>query len=82
MSAERSRSASADVAQYLALLVRDHMTPALKELVLVSVEDIGHFKPMSRHAVLFPPCAVRMTRMGRSSSGLAVACSLASETCR
>jgi len=31
------------------------MTPVLKELVLVSVKDIGHFKPMSCHAVLFPP---------------------------
>jgi hypothetical protein len=55
MSAERRRSASADIAQYLALLVRDHMTPVLKELVLVSVKDIGHFKPMCCHAVLFPP---------------------------
>jgi hypothetical protein len=69
MSAERRRSASADIAQYLALLVRDYVAPALKELALVSVEDIGHFqpgspasalrllgwKPMSCHAVLFPP---------------------------
>jgi hypothetical protein len=31
------------------------MAPALKELVLMSVEDIGHFEPMSSHAVLFPP---------------------------
>ena len=82
MSAERRRSASADIAQYLALLVRDHMAPALKELVLVSVKDIGHFEPMSCHAVRLPPWAVRTMRMGRSSSGLAVACSLASETCR
>ena len=55
MSAERRRSASADVAQYLALLVGDHMAPALKELVLVSVKDIGHFEPISCHAVLFSP---------------------------
>lgn len=45
MSAERRRSTSADIAQYLALLVRKHMAPALKELVLVSVKDIGHFQP-------------------------------------
>src|SRR5487761_1735276 len=82
MTAERSRSASADVAQYLALLVRDYMAPALKELVLVIMEDIGHFQPMSCHADLSPPWAVRIIRMGRSSSGLGVACSLASETCR
>jgi hypothetical protein len=31
------------------------MTPALKELVLMRVKDIGHFQPMSVHAVLFPP---------------------------
>jgi hypothetical protein len=55
MSAERRRSASADITQYLALLVRDYVAPALKELVLVSVKDIGHFQPMSCHAVLFPP---------------------------
>jgi hypothetical protein len=82
MSAERRRSASADIAQRLPLLVGDQMAPTLKELVLMSAEDIGHFEPMSCHAVLLPPWAVRMTRMGRSSSGLAVACSLASETCR
>jgi len=69
MSAERCRSASADVAQYLPLLVRDHMAPALKKLVLVSVKDIGHFEPMFCHAVLFPPWAVRTIRMGRSIDG-------------
>jgi hypothetical protein len=55
MSAERSRSASADIAQRLPLLVRDHVAPALKELALISMEDIGHFEPMSCHAVLLPP---------------------------
>jgi hypothetical protein len=67
--------------QHLPLL-RNGVAPALKELVLVSVKDIGHFEPMSTYAVLFPPCAVWMSRIGRSSSGLALACSLASETCR
>jgi hypothetical protein len=55
MSAERSSSAQADIAQHLPLLVREGMAPVLKELVLVSVKDIGHFEPMSVHAVLFPP---------------------------
>ncbi len=82
MSAERRRSASTDVAQHLPLLVREDMAPVLKELVLVSVKDIGHFEPMFSHAVLLRPCAARLTRMGNASSGLAVACSLASETCR
>jgi hypothetical protein len=45
MTAERRCSASADVTQYLPLLVGDHVAPALKELVLVSVKDIGHFQP-------------------------------------
>ena len=55
MGAQRRGAAQADIAQHLPLLVRDNMAPALKELVLVSVEDIGHFEPMSGHAVLFPP---------------------------
>ena len=55
MSAQRGRTAPADIAQHLPLLVRESMAPALKELVLVSVKDIGHFEPMSVHAVLFPP---------------------------
>jgi hypothetical protein len=55
MGAERSRSAPADIAQHLPLLVRDHVAPALKELALMSMEDIGHFEPMSCHAVLLPP---------------------------
>ena len=71
MSAQCRRAALADIAQHLPLLVRQRMAPALKELVLMSMEDIGHFEPMSCHAVLFPPWAVRDIRMGRSSSGLA-----------
>jgi hypothetical protein len=55
MGAERRRSASGDIAQCLPLLVRNHIAPALKELVLVSVKDIGHFEPMSCHVVLLPP---------------------------
>ena len=82
MSAERSGSASTDIAQHLPLLVRDNMAPALKELVLVSVKDIGHFEPMFSHVVLLPALVFPTTRRGRPSRGLAVACSLASETCR
>src|ERR1700678_1578971 len=55
MSAQCGGAAQADIAQNLPLLVRDGVAPALKELVLMSVKDIGHFKPMSCHAVLFPP---------------------------
>jgi hypothetical protein len=58
MSAERRRSASADVAQYRALLVREHMAPALQELVLVSMKDIGHSSrcPVMRSCSLPPAC--------------------------
>jgi hypothetical protein len=55
MSAQCGCAAQADIAQHLPLLVRHGVAPALKELVLVSVKDIGHFEPMSCHAVLFPP---------------------------
>ena len=48
-------AAQADIAQHLPLLVRQCVAPALKELVLMSMEDIGHFEPMSCHAVRFPP---------------------------
>ena len=82
MGAQCGRAAQADIAQHLPLLVRQCGTPALKELMLMGMEDIGHFEPMLTHAVRFPPWAVRVSRMGKSSSGLAVACSLASETCR
>jgi hypothetical protein len=54
VSAQRGCAANADIAQHLPLLVRQSMAPALEELVLVSVKDIGHFEPMSCHAVLFP----------------------------
>jgi hypothetical protein len=45
MCAECRRAAQADIAQHLPLLVRQCTTPALKELFLMSVEDIGQFKP-------------------------------------
>ena len=49
MGAQCGRAAQADIAQHLPLLVRKSMAPALKELVFVSVEDIGHFEPMFPH---------------------------------
>jgi hypothetical protein len=55
MSAQCGGAAQADIAQHLPLLVRQCVAPALKELILMRMEDIGHFKPMSGHAVLFPP---------------------------
>jgi hypothetical protein len=72
MCAQCPRAAQADIPQRPPLLVRQCTTPALKELFLMSMENIGHFKPTSSHAVLFPPWAVRLMRMGRSSSRLGV----------
>lgn len=55
VGAQCGGTAEADVVQHLPLLVRQCVAPALKELVLMSTEDIGYFEPMSGHAVLFPP---------------------------
>jgi hypothetical protein len=48
-SAERRRSAGADVPEYFALLSGQSMSPSGKELLLVLAKDIGHFQPMTRH---------------------------------
>jgi hypothetical protein len=61
MGAQCGRAAQADIAQHLPLLVRQCRTPVLKELMLMGMEDIGHFEPMPTHVVLFPPWAVRVS---------------------
>jgi len=43
MSAEGGGTTQADVTQSLALLAGNHWSPALEELFLVSVQDIGYF---------------------------------------
>ena len=57
--------------------------PPEAHLSVIEAEEpsVGDGNPM-RVAGQVLQRAVRMSRMGRSSSGLAVACSLASETCR
>ena len=51
------------------LLAGDHRSPALQELLLVSVHDIGYFEPMWSHLLLPSPSEVVISRMDRSSSG-------------
>jgi hypothetical protein len=59
-----------------------HRFPGLQELLLVSAKDLGYFEPMWSHLLLRSPFEVLISRIARSSSGLAVACSLRSDTCR
>ena len=82
VSAEGGGTTKADVTQDLVLLAGENRSPAFEELLLVSVEDIGYFEPMWSHRLLPSPSEVVMSRIARSSSGLAVACSRCSETCR
>ena len=56
------------------LLAGENRSPALEELFLVSVQDIGYFEPMWSHRLLPSTSEVVMSRIARSSSGLAVPC--------
>jgi hypothetical protein len=47
--AKGSGSACADVAECLALLGREAVAPAGKEILLVLAKDIGDFQPMFHH---------------------------------
>lgn len=60
------RAAQADVAHDLPLLAGNNMAPALKDLVLMSMKDIGHFEPIFSHRVPLPPWEALISRMGRS----------------
>ena len=77
MTAECGSTASTDGSEHLALLAGDNMAPALEKLLLVRVQDIGHFEPMLYHFFL-----ASASRAGSSSSGLTVECSRCSETWR
>jgi hypothetical protein len=47
--ATSSRSAGADVPEYLALLGREQIAPASKEFLFVLAKDIGNFDPVRVH---------------------------------
>src|SRR5215472_335091 len=82
IAAEGGSTTATDVAQDLVLLAGDNTAPTSKELLLVSMDDIGHFQPMFSHLLLRSPCEGVISRIGRSSSGLGVECSRCWETCR
>ena len=46
------------------------MARALKELVLVTVKDIGHFKPMSFHVVLLRARTVSVIGLAKAREDL------------
>jgi hypothetical protein len=71
MSAEGRGPAIAESAQRLLLLTRKHVTPASQEVVLMGADHIGHFRPMSFHPF-----------GGSNSSGLVVARTVTSATCK
>jgi hypothetical protein len=48
-SAERGGTACADVAEYLELLARQHIAPAIRELLSVLAEDVGDFQSLPAH---------------------------------
>ena len=82
MPAQGSSTAGADVAESFSLLWGDGVSPAFEKSFSVLTEDIGHFEPMFPHLLLPSPLEARISRIGRSSSGLTVARNLASETRR
>ena len=82
MTAESGGAADADVTHGFALLAREHVSPASEKLILVSVQDIGYFEPMSFHDRVLPFALLGVWASVRVSSGLLVACRRRSETCR
>jgi hypothetical protein len=71
MTTEGRGPAVAKSPQRLALLAREHVTPASQEVVLMGANHIGHFQPMLFHAF-----------GGSNSSGLVVARTVTSATCK
>jgi len=82
MSAQRGRTAGADVAESFSLLWGDGVPPSFEKGFSILTEDIGDFEPMFSHLLLPSPSVVRISRIGRSSSGLTVVRNLRSETWR
>jgi hypothetical protein len=66
-----------NIVECFPLLAREHGVPASQEIVLVGAEDIGQFQPM-----LFHYLAGRRRNDSSDSSGLVVARTFTSATCR
>ena len=82
LGAEGGGTACADVSECFTLLGRQHVSPAIQKFLTVLAEDIGDFKPVFRHRRRPSPSVVKISLIGRSSSGLTVFRNRASETCR
>jgi hypothetical protein len=82
MSAQSGSTAGADVAESFPLLWGDGVSPSFKKSLSKLMDDIGYFEPMFSHRLLPSPSVVRISRIGRSSSGLTVVRNLRSETWR
>ena len=81
MPAQSGCAAVADSRKGFPLMRAEDVTPSSEELLFVSAEDIGHFKPMLSH--LFLGVEGRIRSSGPSvSSGLRVERTVVSETCR
>ena len=82
ITAESGGTAETDVTHGFALLGGEHVSPAGEKLILVSVQDIGYFEPISIHDRVLPFAWLGGWASVRVSSGLTVACRRRSETCR
>ena len=82
VSAQSGSTAGADVTESFPLLGGDHLPPPFQKIFSMFSEDIGHFEPMFSHRLLPSPSVVNISRIARSSSGLCVFRTLATETCR
>jgi hypothetical protein len=82
MTAEGGGTTETDVTHGFALLMGEHVSPASQKLILMSVQDIGYFEPMSFHRRILPFAWLGVWANVRVSSGLMVVCRRRSETCR
>ena len=80
--AERGRAARADVPEGFPLLGRQHVSPAVEELLPVLSEDIGDFQPMLAHRCRPLSWERSMGRNCNASKGLLAACRRFRETWR
>jgi len=82
LGTECGGTTGADISECPVLLGRQHMSPAIQELLTVLPEDIGDFQPMFRHRRRPSPSDAVISMTWILSSGLPVARSVRSETWR
>lgn len=82
VAAQCGGATGADVVEGFALPGRDNMSPLPEEFRSVFTNDIGQFEPMFGHRLRPSPSEIHRSRIGNSSKGLCVACTLRTETWR